>query len=186
MRRCRSSSGPARARKRASQPSAALSGMIERMRRFSGGNAIPAEPRGSGAGAGSPRSRLHDVPALGRGRHPRDEPQEFRLLLLQHRIEARGLAHRGLDPGGELSGAFRRALRVRQPSPEPGRRRIRDQRVQRQRPPVLVPEPVERLDLLADDHRLGRNRVVVPACSRRGGRCWRAHGRAPRSRYRRP
>ena len=47
------------------------------------------------------------------------------------------------------------------PDAEPGRGRDHQQRMQRQRAPVLRPEAVEGLDLLARDQRVRRERVVV-------------------------
>ena len=37
--------------------------------------------------------------------------------------------------------------------------------MEREHPPVLVPEPVQPLDFLRHDHRLGGDRVVLPAAA---------------------
>ena len=91
------------------------------------GRARPAPPCPAGSGGcaaerreGDARTRrrvsVEQVAAFGRRRHPGHEAQQFGQFLLQHGIEPRRLAHRALDAAGELSDAFRRALRVRQAS----------------------------------------------------------------------
>ena len=124
-----------------------------RMRRFSGGNAIPepAEP------SSPSRSRLSAAAAMRPTKRSSSACSSSSAALKP--AASRTAASMPLASRDVRSAA--RAEPVHSPRNQaaaaPG-----NQRVQRERPPILVRQPAERLDLLAHDHRMGGERVVAP------------------------
>ena len=119
----------------------------------------PAEPHPRGPlrrqGADTPPTRrkrqrpagrlvaVEQVAALRRGHHPVDEPQELRVLLIEHRVEAGRFAQRAFDPRGKLARAVGRTGGAGRSLPEPCGGRARDQRVKRKCALVLRGQAVE-------------------------------------------
>ena len=135
------------------------------------------------------RSVLQQVPALGRGRHAVDETQQFRPFLVQHRIEARGLAHGTLDPPSPAALCGPRPA----PSPptrhragrHPGTRPRPRRRPARAAPASAGPRRPARRAPRSPPTRSPHGPLAsgTAACGRPGGSNWPAHGPAPRNRY---